>query len=751
MKNPYLIPVAAFALLFTPGCDRKSSETAKHLQELQRKASEAEDRQQELERQLEEQKVSTERDAIERDRLQIENDRAELEREQGDAAAAKAEEIRKREEALANREGKLEQVQADLEEKSADLSNRGAQLNDRERDLAGREALPFEDEEQTVPVADYGMFYDSLSSYGSWFETPDYGYVWQPVVVSDSNWRPYSRGRWVCTDRGWTWVSDEPFGWATYHYGRWALVRGRGWVWVPGTEWAPCWVSWRENRSHIGWAPLPPETMAYRNHRWDSSVDVQFGISAACFTFVEYRYFGSPLYQYCLPISQNSGCYGSTTNITYIHFSNRQVICGGPRYRDVCDRIGKPIPFCRLQIDRHPRPGGHVIGIRPQIKGDRLLVSAPNMDADWNGSLKPNRIKGRMDAMVVERNEPLRPEISDRYKKNREENQRIADRSIQQLGGAENFRQRRIEQLDENRRQVVSENRTPGKGREVVKTENVPPPADVRPQVPERVNRPVENRPNAGTTEQNRNEEPVVKRPETPDQKDPRRPGIGTPGSYPREGLRPQQRPAVQNPAADVADETPRVQPREPKEPVKRPVEQPRVDPQEDSNQRQRQAERMREDQQKQTAEQQQQRETARQRQQEQARQQQQEQAREEQQRQRQAEQAREAQKQAMEQQREQARQRQQAQEDARQQQQEQARQEQVRQEREMERSRQQQEENQRQQQQEQSRQRQQEENQRQQQQEQARQRQQEEGQRQRQQQEKDQKDQDEQRKRNNR
>ncbi len=731
MKNPYLITVAAFALLFTPSCERKSSETAKHLEKLQRKASAAEDRQKELERQLEEQKVAAERDSIKRDRLQIENDRAAMEREQGDAAAAKAEEIRKREETLANREGKLEQIQANLEEKESDLSSRGAQLNERERDLAGREALPFKDDaQQTQPVGDYGNFYDSLSSYGSWFETPDYGYVWQPVVVSDSNWRPYSRGRWICTDRGWTWVSDEPFGWATYHYGRWALVRGRGWVWVPGTEWAPCWVSWRENGSHIGWAPLPPETMAYRNHRWDSSVDVQFGISAGWFNFVEYRHFGSPLYQYCLPLSQNSGYYGSTTNITYIHFENNQVICGGPRYKDACDRIGRPIPFCRLQIDRHPRPGGHVIGTRPQIKGDRLLVSAPNLDADWNGSLKPNRIKGRMDAMVVERNEPLRPEIADRYKKNREENLRIADRSIQQLGGAENFRQRRIEQLDENRKQVISENRTPDKKREVVKTDPVPQPADVRPQVPERVERPVEDRPNAGTAEQTRIEPPVGNRPGTLDGNDSRRPGIGTPGSYPREGLRPQQpRPAVQNPAADAPDEPTRIQPREPKEQVKRPVEQPRVGPQEDTNQRQRQAEKMREDQQKQAADQQQ-RDTAKQRQQEQARQQQQQQAREEQQKQRQAEQARDAQKQAMDSQREQARQ------------------QQAQQQREMERSRQQEEGNQRQQQQEQARQ-QEEGNQRQQQQEQARQRQQDESRSQRQEQEKDEKDKAEQRKRN--
>jgi uncharacterized protein YraI len=36
--------------------------------------------------------------------------------------------------------------------------------------------------------------------------------------------RPYTVGRWVFTDRyGWMWASSEPFGWATYHYGRWGF------------------------------------------------------------------------------------------------------------------------------------------------------------------------------------------------------------------------------------------------------------------------------------------------------------------------------------------------------------------------------------------------------------------------------------------------------------------------------------------------------------------------------------------------
>src|ERR1043166_2251478 len=87
------------------------------------------------------------------------------------------------------------------------------------------------------------FFYNNLSG-GNWIEVGDYGYGWQPAVAqSDPNWRPYSDGYWAYTDVGWTWVSYEDFGWATYHYGRWAMISDLGWIWVPGRdadlEWGP--------------------------------------------------------------------------------------------------------------------------------------------------------------------------------------------------------------------------------------------------------------------------------------------------------------------------------------------------------------------------------------------------------------------------------------------------------------------------------------------------------------------------------
>ena len=101
------------------------------------------------------------------------------------------------------------------------------------------------------------MFYDRLSPYGQWVWLQGQ-YVWVPDNVGPA-WRPYTVGRWVYTDRyGWMWASNEPFGWATYHYGRWGFSNRVGWFWVPGSRWAPAWVSWRSSDDYLAWAPLPP-------------------------------------------------------------------------------------------------------------------------------------------------------------------------------------------------------------------------------------------------------------------------------------------------------------------------------------------------------------------------------------------------------------------------------------------------------------------------------------------------------------
>jgi len=105
-------------------------------------------------------------------------------------------------------------------------------------------------------IPEVHAFYDALAPYGEWISIEE-ATVWRPLHVRDG-WRPYSMGRWVWTDFGWYWVSAEPFGWAVFHYGRWARDNYYGWIWVPDRTWGPGWVDWRYNDDFIGWAPLPP-------------------------------------------------------------------------------------------------------------------------------------------------------------------------------------------------------------------------------------------------------------------------------------------------------------------------------------------------------------------------------------------------------------------------------------------------------------------------------------------------------------
>jgi hypothetical protein len=109
-------------------------------------------------------------------------------------------------------------------------------------------------EKSSVSLED---FVEALEPWGTWKVHPRWGKVWRPGV--DAEWQPYVRGRWARTAEGWYWVSDEPWAWATYHFGRWFLDPFSGWTWVPGKRWAPSWVQWREGKTLLGWAPLPPE------------------------------------------------------------------------------------------------------------------------------------------------------------------------------------------------------------------------------------------------------------------------------------------------------------------------------------------------------------------------------------------------------------------------------------------------------------------------------------------------------------
>ncbi|MBV8199867.1 MAG: hypothetical protein JOZ15_04510 [Acidobacteria bacterium] len=200
------------------------------------------------------------------------------------------------------------------------------------------------------------FFYSNLAPYGYWVNRPSYGWVWTPRHIRHG-WRPYSYGRWVYTDYGWTWVSSEPFGWATYHYVRWALDPDYGWEWVPGTDWGPSWVSWQEGNGYLGWAPLPPEVGFNAGVGLDfGSFNVGVGIDPGWYCFAPERNFlAANVGAYVVSPYQNAAIFRNTTNITNYRVENGRVFNGSVPLNRIQQATGQPVRQLQLANASDPR------------------------------------------------------------------------------------------------------------------------------------------------------------------------------------------------------------------------------------------------------------------------------------------------------------------------------------------------------------------------------------------------------------
>jgi hypothetical protein len=113
----------------------------------------------------------------------------------------------------------------------------------------------------------------ALDGAGHWVRTGAYGEVWLPDALP-ADWAPYRDGHWRWfAPWGWTWIDDQPWGFAPFHYGRWTLI-GQSWAWVPGSLatypiYMPAAVAFLGtpgigvsyaggNGPAIGWFPLAP-------------------------------------------------------------------------------------------------------------------------------------------------------------------------------------------------------------------------------------------------------------------------------------------------------------------------------------------------------------------------------------------------------------------------------------------------------------------------------------------------------------
>jgi hypothetical protein len=142
-------------------------------------------------------------------------------------------------------------------EAGSDFEKWNESVNDNFEKLhKGHSTLPKPIQKLPPAVFYFAQKYGDL--YGEWIWDDLYGYVWRPYIdryYPGGNWQPYIYGQWCQVGGQMFWVPDEPWGWIPYHLGIWQWDKKLGWVWIPGSAFAPAWVDWAFLMGYYTWRP----------------------------------------------------------------------------------------------------------------------------------------------------------------------------------------------------------------------------------------------------------------------------------------------------------------------------------------------------------------------------------------------------------------------------------------------------------------------------------------------------------------
>ena len=162
--------------------------------------------------------------------------------------------VRKGERLIVQKDSQF-QLASSIEGTAFDLWNK--EVNAHFEDLhEGLTALP--KPIQKLPGAVFYFAQAYGSRYGEWLWDEFYGYVWRPFVDNGMypwGWKPYFAGRWSYSGGHMFWVPQEPWGWIPYHLGIWQWDKKHGWVWLPGSMFAPAWATWDFYFGFACWRP----------------------------------------------------------------------------------------------------------------------------------------------------------------------------------------------------------------------------------------------------------------------------------------------------------------------------------------------------------------------------------------------------------------------------------------------------------------------------------------------------------------
>ena len=265
-----------------------------------------------------------------------------------------------------------------------------------------REAAAKRAEEEAAIEQSTAVFFEALGDHGDWFQTDRHGFAWRPKrAVIDPEWRPYTDGRWQWTEYGWTWQSLEPYGWAVYHYGRWFRHPNVGWLWSPGHEWAPAWVSWRVKGSEfIGWAPLPPEGKT-APRAYGTTVDRDLEVPPGNYVFLPTRDFDEPTYVHkFVERPRQMEMLRGSRNVTRLEelatTEGKTRVAGGPDPGTISSVIREqrqnpdlqPVPQLNLVLAGNPESGHK----GDTVEGGSMLLFAPKL-GPVNHNRKPKETK----------------------------------------------------------------------------------------------------------------------------------------------------------------------------------------------------------------------------------------------------------------------------------------------------------------------------------------------------------------------
>jgi hypothetical protein len=254
------------------------------------------------------------------------------------------------------------------------------------------------DDEDEGPEITVESFYEPLEPYGRWIETIRYGWVWHPHEMPD-DWRPYSYGHWQCTEMGWVFVADHPWGWACYHYGRWLHTPDNGWIWIPGTVWAPAWVSWRSGGEHVGWAPLPPDP----HYHAASVVIVEERNWHFDFVFVAGARFHEPCRPAVfVPATQQVNIINQTNNITNVKVVNKTVINNGPQIQHIEKVSNKSVNVVKVKDVQKTEINNYNANVSKTSPQKAKKIAAFTEAAERNTNAKLTKVE-RNDPEVQQR------------------------------------------------------------------------------------------------------------------------------------------------------------------------------------------------------------------------------------------------------------------------------------------------------------------------------------------------------------